>query len=161
MAHLAVSLQSAPSEHLPFGRPLPTQQRFPAASLEENAAVNINISADDTNSLPNASLPLSFSSKTVEKSHEQEIESGMPQQGRELLAEAGQEYRAKAFELMIANVKANLEYANKLGALRTPFEFIELSTTYARKQFELIMSQTAALGALSRRALLRESSTPN
>jgi hypothetical protein len=63
---------------------------------------------------------------------------------------AEQEYRAKAFELMTANVKANLDYVNKLRNLRTPLEFIELSTTHARKQFELIISQTAALGALSR-----------
>ena len=65
-------------------------------------------------------------------------------------AEAARDYRAKAFELMTANVKANLEYAKKLRKLRTPFEFIELSTNHARKQFELVMSQTAALGALSR-----------
>ena len=51
---------------------------------------------------------------------------------------------------MTANVKANLEYAAKLKKLRTPFEFIELSTNHARKQFELIMSHTTALGALSR-----------
>jgi MinD-like ATPase involved in chromosome partitioning or flagellar assembly len=56
----------------------------------------------------------------------------------------------KAFELMTANVKANLDYANKLRKLKTPLEFFELSTTHARKQFELIISQTAALGALSR-----------
>jgi hypothetical protein len=72
----------------------------------------------------------------------QGIEDGTPQQYRD--------YRAKAFELMTANVKANLEYANKLRKLRTPFEFIELSTTHARRQFELIMSQTAAVGVLSR-----------
>ena len=95
------------------------------------------------------SLPLSFSGKTTDQPREQGIESATPHQDRELLAEAGQEYRAKAFELMIANVKANLEYANKLRKLRTPFEFIELSTTQAQKQFELIMSQAAALGTFS------------
>ena len=91
-----------------------------ATSLEENANVNIN--------------------------------PEMLQQGRQLLvtAQAAQEYRAKAFELMTANVKANLDYANKLGKLRTPLEFIELSTTHAGKQFELIISQAAAMGALSR-----------
>jgi hypothetical protein len=51
---------------------------------------------------------------------------------------------------MTANVKANLEYAKELKKLRTPFEFIELSTTHARKQFELITSHTVALAALSR-----------
>jgi hypothetical protein len=147
MAELAASLQSAGSENSPFEQSLPTQQRIPTPSLEEKAIVNI--SPDHTNVFPNVSLPLSFSSETTEQPREQEIESATPQQDLELLAEAGQEYRAKAFELMIANVKANLEYANKLRKLRTSFEFIELSTTHARKQFELIMSQAAALGTFS------------
>jgi Phasin protein len=152
MAELAASLQSATSENSPFERLLPTQQCFPAASLEENAGVNINTSLDYATPLPKASLPLSFSSETADQPREQEIESGTLRQDRQLLAttEATQDYRARAFELMTANVKANLEYANKLRKLRTPFEFIELSTTHARKQFELIMLQTAALGALSR-----------
>jgi Phasin protein len=150
MAELAASLQSAGSENSPFERPLPIQ-RFPAASLEKNAGVNINISPDDATALSNVSLPLSFSSETADRPCEREIESATPQQGRQLLttAEAAQGYRAKAFELMIVNVKANLEYATKLRKLRTPFEFIELSTTHARRQFELIMSHAAALGALS------------
>jgi hypothetical protein len=127
MAELAASLQSAGSENSPFEPHSP----------------------DGTNAFPNVSLPLSFSGETTDQPREQEIESATLQQDWELLAEAGQEYRAKTFELMIVNVKANLEYANKLRKLRTPFEFIELSTTHARKQFELIMSQAAALGTFS------------
>ena len=152
MAELAASLQSAARENSPFERPLPTQQSFTATSLEENAVVNINTSLDHTPALPNASLPLSFSSETADQPREQELESTTLQQDRQLLAaaKATRDYRAKAFELMTANVKANLEYAKKLRKLRTPFEFIELSTDHARKQFELVMSQTAALGALSR-----------
>ena len=144
MAELAASLQSAARENSPFERPLPTQQSFPATSLEENAVVNINTSLDHTPALPNASLPLSFSSETADQPREL-------QQDRQLLAtaEATRDYRAKAFELMTANVKANLDYALKLRKLRTPFDFIELSTNHARKQFELAMSQTVALGALS------------
>jgi hypothetical protein len=152
MAELAASLQSAARENSSFERPLPTQQCFPAASLEENAGVNINTSLDHATALPNASLPLSFSSETADQPREQEMESTTLQQDRQLLATAAatRDYRAKVFELMTANVKANLEYALKLRRLRTPFDFIELSTTHARKQFELVMSQTAALGALSR-----------
>jgi Phasin protein len=119
------------------------------STYEENAGVNINSSVDYANALAKASVPLNVSSEAADQPREQEVESEMPQQGR-LLVTAEQEYRAKAFELMTANVKANLDYANKLGKLRTPLEFIELSTTHAQKQFELIMSQTAALGALSR-----------
>jgi hypothetical protein len=126
--------------------------RSPATSLEENAGVTINSSLDYANALANASVPLSVSSEAAHQPREQEVESEILQQGRQLLvtAAAAQEYRAKAFELMTANVKANLDYANKLRKLKTPLEFFELSTTHARKQFELIISQTAALGALSR-----------
>ena len=152
MAELAASLQSAARENSPFERPLPTQQCFPATSLEENAGVNINTSLDHATALPNASVPFSFPSETADQPREREMESIRLQQDRQLLAtaEATRDYRAKAFELMTANVNANLEYAKKLRKLRTPFEFIELSTNHARKQFELVMSQTAALGALSR-----------
>jgi Phasin protein len=144
MAELAASLQSDASDNSTLELPPPTQ-RSPATSLEENAGVNINSSVDYANALAKASAPLSVSGEAADQPREQEVVSDMPQQGR-LLVTAAQEYRAKAFELMTANVKPNLDYANKLGKLRTPLEFIELSTTHARKQFELIISQTAALG---------------
>jgi hypothetical protein len=150
MAELAASLQGA-AERSVLERPLATQQRSPTISLEENAGVITNTSLDDANVLAPASLQLNFCSQTAGQPHEQEIESGAAQQDRQLLAtvEAAQDYRAKAFKLMTANVRANLEYALKLTHLTTPFEFIALSNTHARKQFELIMSQTVAFGVLS------------
>ena len=153
MADLAASLQSSAAiEKSPLERPLANQQCSPATSLGENASVTVNTSLDYANTLANACLPLDVYSETAGQLCEQEIESGTPQQGRHLLAtaEVAQEYRTKAFKLMTANVEANFEYAHKLAGLTTPFEFIELSTTHARKQLELFISQTAALGALSR-----------
>lgn len=153
MADLAASLQSSAAiEKSPLERPLANQQCSPATSLGENASVTVNTSLDYANTLANACLPLDVYSETAGQLREQEIESGTPQQGRQLLAtaEVAQEYRTKAFKLMTANVEANFEYAHKLAGLTTPFEFIELSTTHARKQLELFISQTAALGALSR-----------
>src|SRR3974390_895192 len=149
MADLAASLQSSAAiEKSPLERPLANQQCSPATSLGENASVTVNTSLDYANTLANACLPLDVYSETAGQLREQEIESGTPQQDRQLLAtaEVAQEYRTKAFKLMTANG----EYGYKLASLTTPFEFIELSTTHARKQFELIMSQTAALRALSR-----------
>src|SRR5208282_732185 len=55
------------------------------------------------------------------------------------------EYRVKAFELMTANINATLEYAQRLVNVKTPTEFIELSTSHARKHSELILKQTAEL----------------
>ena len=141
MAELAASLQSDVSENSQFGRQLPSQQCFPATSLEKKAGVSIDNSLDYATEPPG-----------TDQLSEREIESSAPQQDRQLLvtAEATHNYRLKAFELMTANVKVNLEYAKELKKLRTPFEFIELSTTHARKQFELITSPTEALAALSR-----------
>jgi hypothetical protein len=153
MADLGASIQSsATTEKSPLERPLANQQCSPATSLGEHAGVSVSTSLDYANTLANACLPLDVYSETAGQLREQEIESGPPQQGWQFLAtaEVAQEYRTKAFKLMTANVEANFEYAHKLASLPTPFEFIELSTTHARKQFELIMSQTAALGALSR-----------
>jgi len=147
MAELAGSLQSAATEKSPVERPLATQQHSPAISLRKNASVTANASPDYANLLAAASLPVDASGETADQLPEQEIESGTSLQKA---TEAAQEFRAKAFELMTASVKANLQYAHKLTRLTTPFEFIELSTNHTRKQFELIMSQTAAFGALSR-----------
>ena len=150
MADLGASIQSsATTEKSPLERPLANQQCSPATSPGENAGVTVNTSA---NTLANACLPLDVYSEMAGQLREQEIKGDTPQQGRQLLATAdvAQEYRTKAFKLMTANVEANFEYAHKLAGLTTPFELIELSTTHARKQLELIMSQTAALGALSR-----------
>ena len=150
MAELAASLQSAVNEKSSLG-PAP-QQPSPAPARRENVGATINTSLDDANALATASTPLNFSGEMAGLPCEREMESGTLQQDRRPLAtaEATQDYRAKMLELMTANVKANLEYAIKLRKLRTPFEFIELSTAHARKQFELIMSQTAAFGELSR-----------
>jgi len=67
------------------------------------------------------------------------------------VATIADEYRAKAFELMSANVKTTLEYAQRLVNVETPSEFVELSTSHARKQFELIMKQTAELGSIAQK----------
>ena len=58
---------------------------------------------------------------------------------------AAAEYRAKAFELMKASMDSTLEYAQQLVHVRMPSEFVELSSTRARKQFELMLRQTNEL----------------
>jgi len=68
----------------------------------------------------------------------------------ELTKVAG-EYRVKAFELMTANINATLEYAQSLVNVKTPTEFVELSTSHARKQSELILKQTAELVSIAQR----------
>jgi len=59
------------------------------------------------------------------------------------------EFRAEALELMKANVITNLEYARELAGTTTAAEFVELSSTQARKQCELILKQAGSLMSLA------------
>jgi hypothetical protein len=121
------------------------------SSMLELVKVNINTALDYANGLASASLPSDFTGPAAGQPREQEKNGSTQKLERQLPApaKAAEEYRAKAFELMTANVNATLEYAQRLANVRSPAEFIELSTNHARKHFELIMTHTAALGALS------------
>ncbi len=66
-------------------------------------------------------------------------------------AKAAEEYRARVFEFMKANMNATLEYALRLASVKSPSEFIELSTSHARKQFETITAQTHELGEIAQK----------
>ena len=59
------------------------------------------------------------------------------------------EFRAEALELMKANVITTLEYARELAGTTTAAEFVELSSTQARKQCELILKQAGSLMSLA------------
>jgi hypothetical protein len=61
------------------------------------------------------------------------------------------EYGVKAFELMIANIGASLEYAQRLVNVRTPTEFVDLATSQAWKQLNSIIKQTAELRSIAQR----------
>jgi len=63
---------------------------------------------------------------------------------------AADELRAKALEIVNANVNATLDYARELATVRSPADFIALSTGHARRSLELMMTQAATFGALSR-----------
>ena len=67
------------------------------------------------------------------------------------VAKIADEYRAKAFDLVTANVRSTLEYAQGLAHVKTPSEFLELSRSHARKQLELFMKQAAELGSFAQR----------
>jgi hypothetical protein len=117
----------------------------------EQMKININATLDYANGIASVSLSPDFAGPAAGRPREQEKSSGTLKLERQLSApaRAAEEYRAKAFELMTANVNATLEYAQRLANVRSPAEFIELSTNHAHKHLELIMTHTAALGALS------------
>jgi phasin len=61
---------------------------------------------------------------------------------------------AKALEFARVNANANFDYAAKLLGVKSPAEFIELSTQHARLQFEVLSGQSKEIAALSQKAML-------
>lgn len=66
-------------------------------------------------------------------------------------ANAAEEYRARVFEFMKVNMNATLEYALRVASVKSPTEFVELSTNHARKQFETVTAQTRELGEIAQK----------
>lgn len=65
-----------------------------------------------------------------------------------------QEYNAKVIEFAQTNTQTNLEFVQKLSNVRSPTEFLELSTNHSRKQFETLAEQARELLSLAQRAVL-------
>ena len=68
--------------------------------------------------------------------------------------EGGQVYNNKLLEFAQTNSKVAFDFAQKLIAVKSPSEFIELSTEHARKQFEVLTEQTKELTALAQQVTL-------
>jgi phasin len=65
-----------------------------------------------------------------------------------------QDYNAKLFEFAQNNSKAAIEFVQKLSGVKSPSDFIELSTDHSRKQFETLTEQTKELAALAQKVTL-------
>jgi hypothetical protein len=63
---------------------------------------------------------------------------------------AATEYQAEALALMQANVAATLDYTQKLLGAKSSAEVVELSSSLARRQCELLLEQTRALRSFTR-----------
>ncbi|MBH5401151.1 phasin family protein [Bradyrhizobium sp. CNPSo 4010] len=59
------------------------------------------------------------------------------------------ECRAVVLELMKVNAGATLAYVREVGQAKTLSEFVELSSSHARKQCELVLKQTEVLKLLA------------
>jgi hypothetical protein len=60
-----------------------------------------------------------------------------------------QDYNTKLFEFAQNNTKAAIEFVQNLSGVKSPTDFIELSTDHSRKQFETLTEQTKELAALA------------
>jgi len=66
-----------------------------------------------------------------------------------------QDYNNKLLEFAQTNTNTVFEFAQRLLDLKSPSDFIELSTERARKQFATLTEQTQELAALAQKATSR------
>jgi phasin len=64
------------------------------------------------------------------------------------------DYNKKVIEFLHTNANVAFDFAQKLSAVRSSSEFVELSTEHARKQFETLTEQTKELAALAQKVAL-------
>jgi Phasin protein len=78
---------------------------------------------------------------------------GLPSPENNLLEDsAAAEYHAIVLELMKVNAGATLQYTRELSGARTLSDWVELSSSHARKQCELVLQQARLLKSLARNA---------
>ena len=65
-----------------------------------------------------------------------------------------QDYNTKFIEFAQTNTEAAFDFAQKLSSVKSPSDFIELSTEHSRKQFETLTEQTKELAALAQKVML-------
>lgn len=69
-------------------------------------------------------------------------------------AKGAQDYNNKVIEFAQTNTKAALEFFQKLSGVKSPSDFVELSTDHSREQFETLTEQTKELAALAQKVTL-------
>jgi phasin len=82
-----------------------------------------------------------------------EVASGMSE-ALSTATQSAMACNAKALEFARVNANANFDYAAKLLGVKSPAEFIELSTQHARQQFEVLSGQSKEIASLSQKAML-------
>jgi phasin len=65
-----------------------------------------------------------------------------------------QDYNNKFIEFAHVNTNAAFEFVQKLSGVKSPLEFVEISTEHARKQLEALTDQAKQLAALAQETTL-------
>jgi phasin len=65
------------------------------------------------------------------------------------VAKGATAYNLKAFEIARTNTQAAFAYAHELLGVKSPSEFVELSTAHMRKQFDIASTQNKELCAVA------------
>jgi phasin len=63
------------------------------------------------------------------------------------------DYNLKALEIARVNSDSAFDYARQLMSVKSPSEMLELWTTHARKQFEVLTEQTKGLAVLGQKVV--------
>jgi hypothetical protein len=116
------------------------------SSMFEHMKASLNATLDYANGL--ASIPSEAVSRAADEA-QRDLGGASAGETIPTAAKAAEDYRAKAFELMKANVNATLEFGQRLAKAKSPAEFVELSTNHARKQLGMILTQPNELTLLA------------
>ena len=65
-----------------------------------------------------------------------------------------QDYNSKVVEFTQANTKSYVEFVQKLAGVKSPSEFLEVSTNHGRHQLETVAEQAKQLAALAQQVTL-------
>ena len=65
-----------------------------------------------------------------------------------------QDYNNKLLEITHANTKAAFDFAQRMSGVKSPSEFVELSTEHAQQQLTTLTEQTRELAALAQQMTL-------
>jgi hypothetical protein len=141
----ALPASGAPSGMPPVARALPRAQ--PAHAMRPDKQ---QFKASDQRVKEVAHEP-KIDDQNAAASHARRANSGSADDTASAVVKVAEEYGAKVFDLMLANIHATLECAQQLVKVRTPTEFVELSVSQARNQLELTMKQAAELGSMAQR----------
>jgi phasin len=66
-------------------------------------------------------------------------------------AKGAMEYNAKLMEIACANANAAFDYARELNGVKSPAQFLEVTTEHARKRFGVFSEQAKELAALAQK----------
>jgi phasin len=67
------------------------------------------------------------------------------------VAKGTAEFNIQWIEMLRANTNSTLDFARQLVAVKSPSEYLELSTAHARKQFETLTEQAQHLAGLAQK----------
>ena len=118
----------------------------PASSLRTDATQAFRATAENTSAQAKEALE-KMSAATADA-------TDLIKNSYSTAVKGAQDYNTKVIEFAQANTEAARDFVQKLSGVKSPSDFIELSTDHSRKQFETLTEQTKELAALAQKVTL-------